>query len=107
MHVYVHLYVTLSDIQYMYSIYRNPLTGSIALPLAEDNPLITANNDYKLFLERRSKSAIMKMGILHVHVYYNIVKSDSLANICPDNTCAKFSIALFVQLRVYTLGTVY
>ena len=75
MHVYVHL--TLSDI--IIIIYRNPLTGSIVLPLAEDNPLITANNDYKLFLEKRSKSAIMKVCILYV--YHNTVKLDSLANL--------------------------
>ena len=70
------LYIKLMHVC-VHNFYRNPLTGSIALPLAEDNPLITANNDYKLFLERRSKSAIMKMFVLHVHVYHNIiVKSD-------------------------------
>ena len=40
------------------SVCRIPLTGSIPLPLAEDNPLISANTDYKQLLERSSKSAI-------------------------------------------------
>ena len=31
------------------------MTGSIPLPLSEDNPLILSNNEFKQFIERKSK----------------------------------------------------
>ena len=51
------------------------MTGSIPLPLSEDNPLILSNNEFKQFIERKSKFVIvaqlptLTIYSIHVRIY--------------------------------------